>query len=105
MPHLLDEVESTFWMQTSDNDYVTVELKDAIPIKQLNIDWHDVNIKRYSRKIEVSADGKEWTTVTSGINKNADETVDMKGLTGKYIRISGVSGKIAVNDIEIFAQQ
>ncbi len=105
MPHLLDEVESTFWMQTSDTDYITVELKDAIALKQLNIDWHDVNIKRYNRKIEVSADGSEWTTVTSGLNNNVDETVDMKGLTGKYIRISSVSGKIAVNDIEIFAQQ
>ncbi len=105
LSHLLDEVESTFWMQDSVDDYITVELKDSIPLKQLKIDWHDVNIKRYNRKIEVSEDGKEWKTVVSGLNPSVDETVDMTGYAGKYIRISAASGKIAVNDVEVFAEQ
>ncbi len=105
LPHMFDKSEHTFWMQTGEADYITVELKDAIALGQLKIDWHDVSNKRYNRKIEVSGNGTDWTTVVSGVNQNVDETVDMKGYTGKYIRISAVQGKLAVNDIEIFAKQ
>ncbi len=102
LPHVLDENPDTFWRASNKSDYITIELGDSVDLKLLKIDWNDIKIKRYNRKIEVSEDGENWTTVSSGFNSLVDEEVSLLGHTGKYIRISGLSGNIAINDVEVF---
>ncbi len=102
---LLDEVESTFWRSANKEDAAIITLADNVPLKHIVIDWHDVDIKKYKRKIEVSEDGETWQTVTSGLNMGVNETVDLSKYTGKYIKISGDNANIAIDDVEVFTQR
>lgn len=102
---VFDENSKTFWTQVDKNDTLTMEISELSPLKHLNISWHDGSIKRYSRKIEVSDDGESWTTVESGKNATLDEKIDLMPLKGKYIRISGPDGKLAIDEIQIFVDE
>ena len=57
-----------------------------------------------NHRILVSEDGNGWTEVKSGKNSEMTETVDMSKFSGKYIRILGTDGRLAIDDVQVYTK-
>lgn len=104
VPHVFDGRDDSFWSAEDNDDYLTVTLGKNVPLKSLVVHWHSGSIKRYNYRILVSQDGNGWTEVKSGKNSEMTETVDMSKFSGKYIRILGTDGRLAIDDVQVYTK-
>ena len=81
---------------------MTVELGKAVDLKKIIVGWGDGYLKRFSNEIEISSDGENWTLVRNGINKSANEEIDMTGRNAKYIRIKATDEKVIVGNVKVY---
>ena len=83
-------------------EYLTVELGKNVDLKKLVVGWGDGYLKRFSNIIEISEDGESWTQIREGINKSANEEIDLIGNKAKYIKIKAIDEKIIIGSIDIY---
>lgn len=85
---LTDGDDSTRWASKlgSDNEWIYVDLGKSYNINRVKLNWETAFAKTYS--IQVSNDGKTWTTIYSTDNGDG-EIDDLTGLngTGRYVRM------------------
>ena len=101
LPQLFDE-KSDGCAEVLPGEYLTVELGKAVDLKKIVIGWGDGYLKRFLNEIEVSDDGENWTLIRSGINKSANEEIDMTGKNAKYIRIKATDEKVIVGSVKVY---
>lgn len=104
VPHVFDGRSDSFWSADGKDDSLTLTLGKSVPLKSFIVHWHSGEVKRYNHRIEVSEDGESWTTVFEGVNSEMDETVDISSYSGKYIRLSGTDGRLAVDDVQVYTK-
>jgi len=74
----------------SDPQWVAIDLQANYTITQVILRWETASAKNYT--IDVSQDGKNWTTVKSVTNASGgNETHNLSGVTAWYIRIYGTA--------------
>lgn len=83
-------------------EYLTVELGKNVDLKKLVVGWGDGYLKRFSNIIEISEDGESWTQIREGINKSANEEIDLIGNKAKYIKIKAIDEKIIIGSIDVY---
>ena len=101
LPQLFDE-KSDASAEILPGEYLTVELGKAVDLKKIIVGWGDGYLKRFSNEIEISSDGENWTLVRNGINKSANEEIDMTGRNAKYIRIKATDEKVIVGNVKVY---
>lgn len=73
-----------------------------VDLKKLVVGWGDGYLKRFSNIIEISEDGESWTQIREGINKSANEEIDLIGNKAKYIKIKAIDEKIIIGSIDVY---
>jgi len=87
---------STRWAsQSTDIDpeqWLMYELADVYPIEKIGVAWMNGTTRRYIYKLEISTDGKNWTTVFDGQGSGTTgdcEYTYLNGQKAKYVRYKG----------------
>jgi len=88
----VDGLATTRWSTAfSDPQYIQVDLGASYNITGVSISWEAASAKDYT--IQVSADGTNWTTISTQTGITTGERVDNPAVsgTGRYIKINGTA--------------
>ena len=87
----IDGNSETRWASTqSDNEWLCVDLGTAQNISKVVLSWEAAYGKSY--EIQVSQDGKNFTTVATNTNgKGGTEELKFSKINARYIRFQGIS--------------
>ncbi len=95
--HMMDGDDTTRWAYASGDTHVTLKLAHLSHLENISIYWYGGAGRAYYYTVEVSTDGKTWTTVADHTDGKADRvTDDLGGVIAAYIRIH-VTGNSANN--------
>jgi hypothetical protein len=88
----LDGSLSTRWSAEGDGQWIQYDLKAAKTVSRIKLAWHNGSSRKTGFDIQVSADGRSFTTVMSGQSSGtttALENYDFTDVTARYVRIVG----------------
>lgn len=87
----VDGDKGTRWSSNfDDNAWMSVDLGDTYEINKVIITWENAYGKAYD--IQVSADGKNWTTVKELRNQDGGEDViEFSAVKARYVKFQGVT--------------
>lgn len=83
---------ATRWSALGDGQWIQYDLQAQRMVGKVKIAWHNGSSRRSRFDIQVSADGKAFTTVYSGQSSgttNARETYDFTDVSARHVRIVG----------------
>lgn len=91
------------------SEWISYDLGAATSVHLLKVAWYRGDERRTDYRVEVSADGASWTTVTSGESSGSTtglETYDFADATGRYVRIVGDGNSdndwVSITEVEIY---
>lgn len=86
----IDGNGSTRWKsKDNDDEYLQLDLGPTKVINQAVITWEAAYAEKY--EIQVSLDGKEWTTVATQSGKVGTVTTNFPATKAKYVRMKGLA--------------
>ncbi len=101
-------VATTWKSNISNNQWISLDLGDSVPINLIILKWSDAFGKAY--QIQISGDNKNWQTIfteTAGDGKN--DFIPTAKISARYVRMLGTAmGTVngyALNEFEIYSSQ
>jgi hypothetical protein len=92
--------------------WIMFELDDTYPIEKIGVSWMSATARKYTYKLEISTDGKNWTTVFDGASTGTTancEYTELGGTKAKFVRYKGygntTNGWNSVTEIQILGNQ
>lgn len=82
-------IDSRWESAFEDDAYIYVDLGRNYRLDTVNLIWEAAYGSAYT--IDVSEDGENWTTVyTETAGDGGTDTIGLKGVTGRYVRMNGI---------------
>ena len=92
--------------------WIMFELDDIYPIERIGVAWMSGTARQYTYKLEISVDGKNWTTVFDGKSSGTNakcEYLDIGGQMAKFVRYTGSGNTVnkwnSVTEVEILGNK
>lgn len=106
---------STRWAADTTNvpeQWIMLELDDVYPIEKIGVSWMSGTARQYKYRLEISADGVNWTTIYNGLSTGTTakcEYMQIGGKMAKYVRYTGMGNSVnnwnSITEIEILGNQ
>jgi sialate O-acetylesterase len=99
----------SFWKSNySNNQWISLDLGEKIPVERVLLNWADSYGKAY--QLQVSDDAKTWTTVFTEANGNGQiDFISLANVSTRYIRMFGVTmgttSGFALKEFEVYSPQ
>lgn len=85
----IDGSGETRWQaESADDEYIQIDLGSVQTINTVKLTWDAAYAEKY--EIQVSEDGKEWTTVATESGRVGEITSTFPAVAARYVRMQGI---------------